>query len=58
MVVEGVSFNERLIREMKKGGFIEEMLPHFFTDRALKERRRVLSEIYDRIINKQRKEGQ
>jgi len=49
MVVEGVSFNEGLIRSMKKKDFIEQCVDTFFLDRDESDRRDILSDIYDRI---------
>lgn len=49
MTVEGVTFNERLVRRMKKREFVEAHLACCFTDRPVVKRRRMLGEIYDRI---------
>jgi len=49
MVVEGVSFNDGLIRSMKKKDFIEQCVDIFFLDRDESDRRDILSDIYDRI---------
>ena len=49
MTVEGVTFNERLVRRMKKREFVEAHLSCCFTDRPVVKRRRMLGEIYDRI---------
>lgn len=49
MIVEGVSFNDELVRAMKKKDFIAECHPVFFLDRDEESSRRMLSDIYDRI---------
>ena len=52
MTVEGVTFNERRVRLMKKKEFVEVHLKVCFTDRPVQQRRRMLGEIYDRIAGK------
>lgn len=49
MIVEGVNFNEKLVRQMSRADFIRRHLPCCFTDRDVKDRRKMLAEIYDRI---------
>lgn len=49
MTVEGVTFNERAVRRMKKREFVEAHLGCCFTDRPVQQRRKMLGEIYDRI---------
>lgn len=49
MIVEGVSFNEHLVRRMSKSEFIRIHFPVYFQDRDEKHRKKMLSEIYDRI---------
>lgn len=49
MIVEGSWFNDSKIKSMKKKDFIEECFPVFFLDRDEESRRRMLSDIYDRI---------
>lgn len=50
MQVEGVTFNERLVKQMSRSDFIRIHLPVCFLDRDVKSRKRMLSEIYDRIL--------
>lgn len=50
MQVEGVTFNERLVKQMGRSDFIRIHLPVCFLDRDVKSRKRMLSEIYDRIL--------
>lgn len=49
MIVEGVNFNDSLVRKMKKKDFIKEMKSVFFQDRPIEERELLLGSIYDRI---------
>ena len=52
MTVEGVTFNERLAKEMGRAKFIDVHLPCCFTDRTKKDRKAMLGAIYDRIAGK------
>lgn len=49
MVVEGVNFNEALIKEISKCEFVEVCVNVFFQDRSEQDRITLLSLIYDRI---------
>ena len=49
MEVEGVFFDEKIIRQWKKKEFIERCVYTFFLDRDESDRRDILSDIYDRI---------
>lgn len=49
MIVEGVNFNDSLVRKMKKKDFIREMKSVFFRDRSIEDRELLLGSIYDRI---------
>jgi len=49
MIVEGVNFNEKKVKSMKKKVFIDECLKVFFQDRSEDKRRQILSDIYDKI---------
>ena len=52
MTVEGVTFNERIVREMTRNEFIRIHLPVYFLDRDVRNRRRMLGDIYDRICGR------
>lgn len=52
MIVEGVNFNDSLVRKMKKKDFVREMKSVFFQDRQTEERELLLSSVYDRIKGK------
>lgn len=52
MRVEGYTFNERIIRNESKREFLRKHERFCFPERSLEERRKVLSEIYDRIIGR------
>lgn len=47
MVINGVSFDERLCLEMRKGNFIKAHEDTFFLDREIRDRRKILSDAYD-----------
>lgn len=49
MTVEGVTFNEKLVRKMKKKEFVDMHKKVFFLDRTAENRESLLSDIYDRI---------
>lgn len=49
MIVEGVHFNEKKIKSMKKKVFIDECINVFFLDRSEDKRKEMLSDIYDKI---------
>jgi len=51
MKVEGVTFNEELVRKMKKKDFVNIHKKVFFLDRSPENREKLLSEIYDRICH-------
>lgn len=51
MIVEGTSFNERLVKLMKKREFIDTYKKHLFLDRPPEEREKTLSSIYDDITS-------
>lgn len=52
MIVEGVNFNDVLVKKMKKRDFINTMKKVFFLDRQTEERELLLSSVYDRIKGK------
>lgn len=49
MKVENVTFNDDLVKKMKKREFIEMHKKLFFLDRPLEDREKMLAEIYDDI---------
>lgn len=49
MEVEGINFIEEVIKHMEKGKFIAIHENVYFLDRELNERRKILSDIYNRI---------
>lgn len=49
MKVENVTFNDDLVKKMKKRKFIEMHKNLFFLDRPLEDREKMLAEIYDDI---------
>lgn len=49
MTVEGVTFNEKIVRKMKKKEFVDMHKKVFFLDRTADNRESLLSDIYDRI---------
>lgn len=51
MKVEGVTFNEKLVRRMKKKEFVDIHKKVFFLDRTAENRENLLSGIYDRICD-------
>ena len=51
MIVEGVTFNEERVRNMKKRDFINTHKNVFFLDRPPEEREKTLSSIYDDIAS-------
>lgn len=51
MKVEGVTFNERIVRKMKKKEFVVTNKKVFFLDRTAENRESLLSDIYDRICD-------
>ncbi|RGM26962.1 hypothetical protein [Bacteroides sp. OM08-17BH] len=51
MIVEGVTFNEEKVKKMKKRDFIDSHKGVYFLDRAIEEREKVLSSIYDDIAS-------
>lgn len=51
MKVEGVTFNERLVRKMKKKEFVDIHKKVFFLDRTAEDRESLLSDIYNRICD-------
>lgn len=51
MKVEGVTFNERIVRKMKKKEFVDIHKKVFFLDRTAENRESLLSDIYDRICD-------
>ena len=50
MVVEGVNFIERAVRMLTKEDFVRMHEDVFFLDRKRDERRRILADIYSRIV--------
>ena len=56
MIVEGVSFIEPAVKQMKKKEFIEAHKNVFWLDREPKEREKMLSDAYDAITKKKGKE--
>lgn len=48
MIVEGVSFNENLVRRMRKKEFVA-VHTGIFRGRSVEEQKRMLGMIYDRI---------
>lgn len=51
MKVEGVTFNDRLVRSISREEFVRRCKPLHFLDRPSRERCRMLGEIYDRILS-------
>lgn len=49
MIVEGVNFNDTLVKKMRKREFIHRMKLVFFLDRPIEDRELLLGSIYDRI---------
>lgn len=49
MTVEGVSFNERLVRMMPRDEFLITFGRVFFQDRCKADREKLLGAVYDRI---------
>ena len=49
MKVEGVTFNEELVRNIKKKDFIDMHKRVFYLDRSIENRETLLSDIYDKI---------
>ncbi len=50
MIVEGVTFNVAVIKEMKKEDFISECMKVHWQDRDEKTRKKMLSDVYDSIV--------
>lgn len=61
MIIEGISFNEERVRNMKKRDFINSYKNVYFLDRPIEEREKVLSSIYEDIASsgaqRQKKDG-
>ena len=55
MKFEGVSFNESVIKSMKKTDFIRECMLVHWPDRDDKTRKKMLSDVYDAIVGKEGK---
>ena len=56
MLVEGVTFVEQAIMPMKKSDFIKAHMDVLWQDREPKERKKMLSDVYDTIKKKKEKE--
>ncbi len=56
MIIEGVSFNEPVIMEMKKEDFIAECMDVQWQDRDVKTRKKMLSSVYDAIVKPEKQE--
>lgn len=56
MIVEGVTFIEPAVKQMKKKDFIEAHKDVFWLDRKPEEREKMLSDAYDAITGKKAKE--
>lgn len=50
MVVEGVNFIDKAVRRLTKAEFVRMHEDVFFLDRKKEERRRMLANIYSRIV--------
>lgn len=50
MVVENVNFIEKAVRKLMKEEFVRMHENMFFLDRKIEERRKMLSDIYSRIV--------
>lgn len=61
MKVEGITFNDERVRNMKKRDFINSYKNVYFLDRPIEEREKVLSSIYEDISSsgaqRQKKDG-
>lgn len=61
MIIEGISFNEERVRNMKKRDFINSYKNVYFLDRPIEEREKVLSSIYEDItssgVQRQKRDG-
>lgn len=49
MIIHGVTFNEEVIKDMKKRDFMDMHKDVFFLDKPSQEREMLLSDIYDKI---------
>jgi hypothetical protein len=56
MIIEGVTFVEPAVKQMKKKEFIDAHKDVFWLDREPKEREKILSDAYDAITKQKVKE--
>ena len=56
MIVEGVTFNEPVIKAMDKEEFISQCMEVHWQDRDVKTRKKMLSGVYDTIVKPAKKE--
>ncbi len=54
MIVEGVTFVEHAIKQMKKKDFIEAHIAVLWKERTPEEREKMLSDVYDTIQGKEK----
>lgn len=52
MIADGVNFCESEVKKMTKEEFLEQMMPVFFQDRKPEKRKKILTDIYERITKK------
>ncbi|MBO4549527.1 MAG: hypothetical protein J5733_02245 [Bacteroidaceae bacterium] len=53
MLFEGVAFVEPSVKKMTKEAFVEAHKDVFWLDRDVKEREKMLSDVYDTIVGKE-----
>ncbi len=58
MIVEGVTFVEPAVKQMKKRDFIKAHRDVLWTDREPKEREKMLSDVYDTITGQKKEKEQ
>ena len=56
MIVEGVNFVDEVCKSMTKEEFVAKFVDVFWTDRPVKERKRILSDTYS-LLNPPAKPG-
>lgn len=52
MIVRGVNFFDEEVKKWKRKDFVDAHKPVFFTDMEMKEREKMLYDVYDRIKGK------
>lgn len=57
MIVEGVTFVEHAVKSMTKDEFIKKHINVFWLDRDEHDREQMLSDTYDLIVGKKKKEN-